>query len=293
MREHPAPGLTADWLNGWLAAIGVTVLLPDTLLRWERVEPPVAVFLADTEDLGSRIYDALIASRPRIAASAIAKHLDGRSDFPRTVTREAFIDRAELARRDHDGWLGASVTDLAAGEREEGLRHSPFDPPVPRGITLHERALTCLDQVEHGGASLVTRSFAGTASRLPGNGLGFDFRRLPAATLPNALGGNAVIPVVEILAFHALSTFPIRGNGSRPSTRGWIGFEGQDAFSWCVWLPPLDQWAVDALLDQFHTSRSHEAMTKYSVFSAFRSVAFRPRTTLESTRGYASVRVEC
>lgn len=31
MAEGLAPGLTADWLNAWLAAIGVTVLVPEVV----------------------------------------------------------------------------------------------------------------------------------------------------------------------------------------------------------------------------------------------------------------------
>ena len=37
--RHEAPGLPADWLNGWLAAIGVTVLIPGARLRWTGALP--------------------------------------------------------------------------------------------------------------------------------------------------------------------------------------------------------------------------------------------------------------
>jgi len=44
MGDLLAPGLTADWLNAWLAAIGVTVLVPGIRLGWSADPLPVAHF---------------------------------------------------------------------------------------------------------------------------------------------------------------------------------------------------------------------------------------------------------
>ena len=58
--RHEAPGLPADWLNGWLAAIGVTVLIPGARLCWTDDGVPSAVFETDEPvDLAKVVADAL------------------------------------------------------------------------------------------------------------------------------------------------------------------------------------------------------------------------------------------
>lgn len=143
-----APGWTADWLNAWLAAIGVTVLCPEVSLSWSEDGPPHAIF----EISGSTPLPDLVAARlPRrdeISGYAIARHADRCAEsFDRHVSPRAFVERAELSRRGGDHTLSSTVTDLTVdpSTRAQSIDHSPFDPAAPKGITLHERLLSVTD----------------------------------------------------------------------------------------------------------------------------------------------------
>ena len=58
--RHETPGLPADWLNGWLAAIGVTVLVPGTRLCWTDDGVPSAVLETEQPvDLPKVVAEAL------------------------------------------------------------------------------------------------------------------------------------------------------------------------------------------------------------------------------------------
>ena len=46
MTQVPCPGLPADWINGWLAAVGATVLDARIRLHWTTEGTPLAVLSA-------------------------------------------------------------------------------------------------------------------------------------------------------------------------------------------------------------------------------------------------------
>jgi transcriptional regulator with XRE-family HTH domain len=143
--RYEAPGLAADWLNGWLAAIGITVLIPGTRLRWTEDAVPWAVFETDEPmDLAIMVARAL-PTPDKLATSPIAKTLSGTAhDVNRHVTLAAFTERAAIERHDGDGFLTASVSDLKNTQfNPSDLDHGAFDPPAPKGITLWERATAC------------------------------------------------------------------------------------------------------------------------------------------------------
>ena len=50
MRKVTCPGLSANWVNGWLAAVGITVLDPRLRLHWSLDAIPVAVISAQDAD---------------------------------------------------------------------------------------------------------------------------------------------------------------------------------------------------------------------------------------------------
>lgn len=293
MSTYEAPGLTADWLNGWLAAIGVTVLLPDVSLSWSYDAMPYARFhCPDGWDLVGSLVERLPTERS-LAGSTIARKLVGTThEFTRNVTIEAFRERAMLERERHSHHLAASVTDLRADRDLDllNLPHGAFDPPAPRGETLWSRATACVEKLGADGAltGQIDRSLRGMGRREQVNGLGFDSRRLSSGM--QSSGATSKVhadPVVELLCFEALVMFPLRGNGRLVRQRGWIGRESKrGSFRWPAWKPVLDRWAIDALLDQVPMSAA-----RAQVVAAYEVIPYQPGGTSDTTRAYFSTRV--
>jgi hypothetical protein len=292
MAELRAPGLAGDWLNAWVAALGVTVLLDGCRLRWTEDVIPVAVCqTSDGVDLADRVGAAL-GSEAYLRGLAIS-NTDGR--FPHNVSLSEFRAAVDLARSRSDFSLSSSVTDLVADAAAANLPHSRFDPSAPKGETLWDRLLRCRrllgdpDNV----ADSVRATFAGMAKRQVANGLGFDFRRITAGS--QAGQDKYVDPAIECLAFLGLALFPVRGNGlprganpgrSRGAqTRGWRrNSSGRDIFLWPTWTPALDRWAIDALLGMFFSGGSDVP----GLGRVFEVVEYRRRGDLDPTSGYAS-----
>ena len=147
MSPFEAPGLTADWLNAWLAAIGVTVLLPEVHLSWSDDAIPYAQLHApDVSGLADLLAERL-PTEGSLAESTIARNLEGTTHaFGRNVTLEAFRERARVERPSGTHELAASVTDLRFDRDIDQLNlpHGAFDPPAPRGETLWSRAAACV-----------------------------------------------------------------------------------------------------------------------------------------------------
>jgi hypothetical protein len=284
--RHEAPGLPAEWLNGWLAAIGVTVLVPGTRLCWTDDGVPSAVFQTDQPvDLPQVVADALPASET-LARSAIARTLPGTEhDFNRNVTLAAFKERAGVERRAGEGILAASVSDLSADLKPDNLEHGAFDPPAPRGETLWSRATACAQAlVTPDIAQRARDTFSGSGRRETLNGLGFDARRFPAGM--HAARDVYADPVVELLAFAALPLFPTRGDGRRTRQRRWTDSSTKrGAFQWIAWRPALDRWAIDALLDLPPRDLGRLTLTKYRV------IPYQPAARADTTRAYFAERI--
>jgi hypothetical protein len=284
--RHEAPGLPADWLNGWLAAIGVTMLIPDARLRWTDDGVPSGVFETDqTVDLAKKVAYALPTPQT-LARSVIARTLPGTEhQFSRNVTLAAFRERAGVERHERDGILAASVSDLSADLKPENLEHGAFDPPAPRGETLWSRATACAqvlaatDIAEH-----VRDTFNGSGRREALNGLGFDARRFPAGM--HAARDVYADPVVELLAFAALPLFPTRGDGRRVRQRLWTDSSTRrGAFQWIAWRPALDRWGIDALFDLLPGDFAGPTLAKYRV------IPYQPAARADTTRAYFAERV--
>ncbi len=251
--HHEAPGLPADWLNAWLAAIGVTVLLPDVKLSWTSEVVPHAVFrAAEGINLSSALFDAL-PSEAALETTAVARrHESSGVELRRNVSLEAFRSRAEIERQDHSTWLASQVSDLVSEKylKPDDLATGPFNVSMPGGTTLVERAMTCRGLIDS--VSLIRDSLNGTPTRFQANGLGFDCRRVATGVQSKQRSKVHVDPVVEFLAYFALTLFPLRGDGRHAvRQRGWSGGQFQrGAFRWFSWSVPLDVWAIDAMLDQ-------------------------------------------
>jgi hypothetical protein len=284
--RHEAPGLPAEWLNGWLAAIGVTVLVPGARLRWTDDGVPSAVFQTDQSvDLPKVVADAL-PTPEALACSAIARRLPGMEhDFSRNVTLAAFRERAVVERRAGGGILAASVSDLNADLKPDNLEHGAFDPPAPRGETLWSRATACAQALATADiAQRVRDTFSGSGRRETLNGLGFDARRFPAGM--HAARDVYADPVVELLAFAALPLFPTRGDGRLVRQRLWTDSSTRrGAFQWIAWRPALDRWGTDALLDLPPRDLGGLTIAKYRV------IPYQPAARADTTRAYFAERI--
>jgi hypothetical protein len=137
---------------------------------------------------------------------------------------------------------------------------------------------------------MIAESLAGAGRRIQANGLGFDARRIPAGVQPGA--EVSVDPVIECLAFFGLALFPIRGNGRKERTRGWLTDAWRvGAFRWPSWSPLLDRWAIDALLDMApRAAHDLRLARRLGISSWFETVPYKPKGSSDSTRAYASRR---
>lgn len=276
-----APGLRSDWLNGWLAAVGATVLVDGLQLSWTDHAVPWARFWWDG-DVAEAIYAALL-DQSELDGSSIARELDGYPAFTRNIDLDTYRRRCEAERRSGTWHLAATTTDLVVLKDGEPVPHSPFDPPMPQGITIWQRAVACRAAIES--AEQVRASLAGTGTTVQLNGLGFDARRLPTGV--ESRGTVHVDPVVETLAFAALPLSPVRGAGDRRAVRarGWSDAPSKPgAFKWPAWAPPLDRWSIDALLDRFYADE------RRGVLAVHETVPYRPAGSSDTTRAYAARR---
>jgi hypothetical protein len=284
--QHEAPGLPADWLNGWLAAIGVTVLIPGARLRWAEEAVPWAIFeTGEPTDLASVIAKA-VPTPETLTCSPIARTLPGTEHaFSRHVTLAAFRERAAVERAAGEGMLAASVSDLSADVTTDNLEHGAFDPPAPRGETLWSRATACACALAAADiAQRVRETLKGPGQREALNGLGFDARRFPPGM--HAARDVYADPVVELLAYAALPLFPTRGDGRRIRQRLWTDSSSRrGAFQWIAWQPALDRWGIDALLDLPERHIGALTVARYQV------VPFQPAAQADTTRAYFAERV--
>jgi hypothetical protein len=288
IHTHQTPGLSADWLNGWLAAIGATVLVPGLRLAWTQEPVPIANFeTSDVCDLPALIA-AVLPTEESLAKSTIARNLpNSTAELNRNITIPAFSERGRLERITKTCELAASASDLRADADLNDLDHGAFDPPVPRGETLWSRALACARAVERHAdkPARVWRSLNGEGSREQVNGLGFDSRRLALGFhASGALGKVHADPVIELLCYAALALFPTRGNGRSIRQRGWRDRETRrGSFQWTAWVPFLDRWAIDAFMDL----PSFGATT----IACYQLVPYQPAGPRDRTHAYFAERV--
>ena len=299
MTQVTCPGLPAAWINGWLAAVGATVLDARVRLHWTTAGAPVAVLSAADVDP----VVALVESWPDTALLSdlpIAESWNGAGNVRRKVPVDAFAMRARAARRHRHSWtLSSTITDLCVDENGE-VAHAPFDPAGP-GPTkwLHHRLLKVHDQVEPSVARILD-SLTGRATRVKDNGLGFDQTRLGSMS---DTASNWIDPVIEELAFFGLALLPVRGHGVdrrldpyadvRERQRGWRktpGSRDPHRFHWPAWAQPLDSAGVDALLDVWNP-KLKSGWPRWGVHAAWRSVQLKTSNPADPTRAFGADRL--
>lgn len=285
MGNRTCPGLPANWLNAWLAAIGATVVEPNLTLAWTDDPVPLAVLgVPGDDDPAERIRAALPAVAD-LESCPIARHLTGHPELAWNVDHDTWRDRAELARRSPAGWmLSAVYTDLTWDRtaRAHVIGRGQFATPMPgRDNTIHDRLRKLLPEAA---TADMAASLAGTARRVANNGLGFDVGRVGSLADDTTM---TVDPVIELLAFHALALFPVRGDGrSDARQRGWTAGRGQPGgFRWPTWNAPLDAPAIDALLDW-----GPDQADRLGVTGWWHTMPYGSRGTSDVTRAYGATR---
>lgn len=295
MNRVECPGLPASWLNGWLAAVGVTVLDSRIRLRWTQGRAPVAVLVAREIDPVA----ALVAAWPdkcKLLDMPLAETWKRAGTLKRRVPVEEFATRARACRGHRYCWtLSSTLTDLHVDEN--GLVvHAPFDPAGPGTIKwLHHRLLKVHARVDVS-AGLVEDSLAGRAARVEDNGLGFDVTRLGSLADSSS---KWIDPVVEVLAFFGLALLPVRGKGTEGRSnrfsqiqRGWRvdALRQGSRFRWPVWEQPLDRPGIDALLDAWRPD-DKPSWPLVGVHQGWETLRFKPRGTSDKTRAFAARRL--
>ena len=216
MHVFTCPGLSASWVNGWLAAVGVTVLDPRIRLHWTAGGAPVAVLSSVELDP----VEALVESWPDEALLRdlpIAENWNDAGEIRRQVPVNQFVARVRKARGHPFAWtLSSTMTDLSV-DQDGAVTHAPFDPAGP-GTTkwLHHRLLKTHELVGPVCSERLRDSLLGKANRVQANGLGFDNTRL--GSLADA-SDRWIEPVVESLAFFWIGGAPGTSPGSGPQER--------------------------------------------------------------------------
>lgn len=298
MHELVCPGLPGHWINGWLAAVGATVLDPRLQLRWTEGSAKTAV-LASSDGLPVDVLASAWPNESALRDLPLAEVWRGAAPLSpggRRVSAESFAQRARAARSHASSWtLSSTMTDLAVA-RDGLVGHAPFDPAGPGKVKwLHHRLVKLCGHIPSSRiGAFIAESLAGEAVRVKDNGLGFDHARLGSAA---DTSGNLVDPVIEVLAFFGLALLPVRGLGIdgrisrlRPPDaiqRGWSRTGDNRAFHWPAWHAPLGAPAIDALLDAWQPDR-RASWRPYGVHAGWRTVAYTPRSAADPTRGFAS-----
>lgn len=298
MAEVKCPGLPAFWLNGWLAAVGATVLAPEMRLRWTKESTPVAVLSVEDGDP----VELLAESWPDeefLRDLPISENWKEVGFLRRKVDVDTLRERARAARSHPHSWvLSSTMTDLTVDKNGE-VAHAPFDAAGPGTIKwLHHRVVR-LHQLVDASIDRIESSLSGHAPRVSNCGLAFDQTRL--GSFADNTAQHLVDPVVELLAFFGLAILPVRGRGedgrlgaARPVAvqRGWTKPSRDShrlSFRWPAWIQDLDRSGIDALLDVW-TPTDEKAWGRLGVRAGWQSARYERRAR-ERTTAIASERL--
>jgi len=304
MAQQHFPGLTASWLNGWLASVGATLLVDGLTLSWSDDPEPVAILdHPGSDDVAQLVTDAL-GSLPPLEQWPIARQYEGLRSIALNLSDDEFRERAALARGHDLGWMISSIySDARVDNGVQAPDKGPFMTSMPgKANTPADRMQKVLGALGDPQVD-VEASFMGVGTRAKMFGLGFDVTRIGSAADTT---DQWVDPVIEALAFFALQLFPVRGRGGiYVNQRGWIGRSVRERrFWWPVWSSQLGPWAIDAMLDQYtnilvrrsiseaeHPKRWPVALQRLNVFGHYVSVPYEASGSSDSTRGYGSRRM--
>ncbi|MDE0675571.1 MAG: hypothetical protein F4X09_13565 [Gammaproteobacteria bacterium] len=305
-------GLPADWLTGWMAAVGATVVDPQLRLSWTEEEIPVAMFSHQKgHDPVKSLSEVWPSLGRRLDAMPGARDATTNKNDYSEISVKVFADRLAGARNHPDAFsLTSSLTDLHWESSKEGDKavYGPFETSGPGSTKwLHHRCRKVYSSVGDPTKGM-EEMFDGVSQRIADNGLGLDAGRIGA--IRDSGETQMVEPVVEGLAYFALALFPVRGAGkqvkaSRGRQRGWgVGPYRDWDFIWPAWRQPLDRWGIDALLTAWHNTwrRSKRGKDDWiasraewdllGIHTGWCTSRFKQRTSRDMTRGYGSQQID-
>ena len=288
-------GLPAFWINGWLAAVGATVLDDRIRLHWTTSNHLAVLSAADCDPVA-----ALVEAWPKQALLEdlpIAREWKG-GVLPLNVPVDSFRRRVQATRSHPYAWtLSSTLTDLSL--KKDGVAApAPFYPPMPGGVVLQERLLNINRVTKQPIKKHIRNSLAGIGQREKVYGLGFDHTRLGSQSDET---DRWVDPIVEMMAFFGLALLPMRGDGvndrlvskasgHRGRQRGWrkpVGSREYSCFHWPAWSQPLNCAGIDALLDLWNPKR-RERWSLLGVHDAWRSTEYELENKKDTTRAYGA-----
>ena len=303
-------GLPADWLTGWMAAVGATVVDNQLRLSWTEDEVPVAMFSHQKgHDPVKSLSDVWPSLRSRLDHMPGARDATTNKNDYREINVKVFADRLAGARNHPDAFsLTSSLTDLHWEKSKEGDKavYGPFETSGPGSTKwLHHRCRKVYSSVGDPIRGM-EEMFDGVSQRIADNGLGLDAGRIGA--IRDSGETQMVEPVAESLAYFALALFPVRGDGkqvqaSRGRQRGWgVGPYRDWEFIWPAWRQPLDRWGIDALLTAWHNTWRRREKDEWrasraewdllGVHAGWCTSRFKRRTSRDMTRGYGSRQID-
>lgn len=285
MSERICPGLPADWLNAWLAAVGATTMVDGMCLRWSDDPTPVAILSSPSDrPIDGELGEALAAMGDVLAVSPLAER-PGEPRVPQNLERSQFENLADRHRASGLSWhISSLYTDLVRDEKQSTrVVKGPFlfgaqggDPPLNRLRALVPDAVGLSDALD------------GTGQRIEAKGFGLDVTRIGSQSDKSDV---RVDPVIELLGFNGLALLPVRGRDKTIVQRGWkTPYKERGSFRWMTWSVPLDRFGIDALLD-IDLDRSTKRRLA-SVTSRWESVLYPGSGGNDVNRGYASRRVD-
>ncbi|MCY3872686.1 MAG: hypothetical protein OXF88_00155 [Rhodobacteraceae bacterium] len=307
MRKVTCPGLPANWVNGWLASVGITVLDPRLRLHWSPDTIPVAVISAESADpvdilVSAWPSGAMLADFP-VAETWSSESPSDEVSLPRKVSVEALRARMRAARQHLYSWtLTSTLTDLCVDEKGKA-GHARFDPAGtgPMGC-LHDRLTKAHAHIDFDSRrDRIQSSLEGRGRRVAHNGLGFDQTRIGSQSDKQPGNKNKwTDPVVEVLTFFGLALLPVRGPGVdrrlSPSAelsvrqRGWQkSKKSGQCFFWPAWKQPLGRAGIDALLDAW-SPEMPRTWDRYGIHAAWMSVQYM-HSDRDMTRAYGARRL--
>ena len=296
MEQVTCKGIPAFWINGWLAAVGATVLDARIRLHWTESDNLAVLSATDCDPI-----DALAESWPDedlLSDLPIKEDWKGAGELARKVAVDSFRERARAARSHPQSWtLSSTMTDLSV-DKDGEVAHAPFDPAGPGSVKwLHHRLSKIHRCVIKPSAERIQDSLTGEAPRVKDNGLGFDQTRIGSQADKSDKWTD---PIVEVMAFFGLAILPMRGRGydgrlqrdafDGGRQRGWKSAGPRNScFHLPAWSQPLDVDGIDALLDAWDPDKESQ-WPILGVQAGWRSVALKTDSN-DCTRAYGTERL--
>lgn len=274
MNRRECPGWTADWLTGWLAAVGTTVMVPGMKLSWEGVGNATRAVLHHSNDDPIRALAAQWPDGDQFDAlpwPRSSKAENGCDYGTGKLAPQDFARYAEIASRGEtlSQWAATAIYTDTKLDRNGRCLSSEWGR-INRGRDPHESVRCCLLAVRANPEQRIVRSASGVperidseeyrksgwvregkAARLAARGLNNDVRRLNPGR--SDCGQAGVDPTAETLSFYAFGILgPVTVRGGKARVAAEHQHDGESRLYIPAWSEPLDRHSIMALLGSWH-----------------------------------------